>query len=217
MGTSTSETTRQADTLMSSGHTSEAKQLLLDAIAQNPQDKGLYADSVAIFISGGLFAEAKDLFRKYNELTGGNLEGWGGSDFTLQDIDQMAAKAALDNVSNVNGGVVFNAFPLISFRNQGIGMNLWSHISGITKLAIYSDHLEVTRRSQVLSYPWSVLTAEVATKASYPRGILINRITIYAPDRVFRLKTIPNAPQYFENEGKLLPELRKYLAFTDKP
>ena len=206
-----SELTQHADVLMSSGRHDEAKRILLDAIAQNPQDKGLYSDSISIFVAGGMFQEAEELFKKYSDTTGESLESVGGTDFSLQEIRKFAEKAAASPQQQADGGVIFRAYPLFSFHEGGFGINLWSVISGITQLVMYPDRLEITVRSRKATYSWDKLKATVVTKNSNPNVIPVNYITIQALDRVYKLKTVPNAPQYFENETKLLVELRKHL------
>ena len=185
--------TARADKLMAAGKAQEAKDLLMQGLAQT-NDKGAYADAAAIFLSGGMYDDAKQVFAMYEERTGKSLRSSGGSDFSLEDIDAEAAKNRPLDPNEEH------------FRRK-------SRMKRIKEIIVTPDDLVLRRADGHHTYAWSSVAGKIVT--SRARFGEASRVTLTTPDGSVKFWVYPNMHKRWENEGKLLPALRAHIQFAE--
>lgn|GEM_PF-3035745 len=209
---------QEANNLMTLGKRAEAKAILDQLIAEDPSSRSSYASAVAIFLAGNMYNEAKELFGQYFTATGKSLEGFGGADFSLQDIEDMAKQAENKTVTDTNT-VRLVGLPLFFYRFGSPGINFQRLTGGVTEIVMTADRIQLTRKAKTYTFRWDEITrAELISKQVINRQMngYVNRISLYTAQGTFRFKLFPNIERSFENESDLLPELRKHLTFDEK-
>jgi len=203
---------------MTLGEKTEAKAILDQLIAQNPSSRNLCGSAAGIFLAGNMYNEAKELFGQYFTATGKSLEGFGGADFSLQDIEAMASHAAHKAVTDTDE-VRLEGLPLFFYRFGSPGINFQRLIGGVTEIVMTADSIQLTRKAKTYTFQWDEITrAELISKQVINRQMngYVNRISLHTAQGTFHFKLFPNVERSFENEADLLPELRKHLTFDEK-
>jgi hypothetical protein len=152
----------KANSLIRKDKYDEAKLLISDLINKYPTDNGLYVDAVNIYLEGGLYGDAKYLFKKYNEETGNNLKN---VDFTLEEIEQEELQDKQKRSECEKSNKL--SFKRMSFVERGYFSN-YRTLLPVSELIIDNDSLTIRKSWRTFIYKWQDIASAIIEKRLLP-------------------------------------------------
>ncbi len=197
-----------ASELMQQEKKNEAKTIIEELLKKYPMDEETYVDAVNIYLEGGMYVEAKNIFKMYFEKTGNNLKN---TDFTLADIEQEEKEneAKLREIESQSTIV----FTRSSILERGTLVSSHFTLFPVRRIEIDNDKIVLIKGFKTYCYKWSeILNVTVKRKRLVGArwGGLIKLMIIKSKDKSFKFDVSETCSD-FKNSNALIEALREHL------